>query len=201
LREPLLDAATELFRRQGFVATTVDEVCAAAGATKGAFFHHFPSKEAIAEACLVRWRQQVGALAQRAETDAGANRTARLLAFLDFVIERFSDPRATKSCLAGTTAQEVSETHPKLREAANACFVALENHLAGLLRQAALERKVKLDADSLATLWVAGIQGSILLGKASRDETVIPQTLKHLRAYIAAQLESPSPAPRRPRKR
>ena len=46
-RERLLQAAFTLLRTRGFTATSVDDLCAAAGVTKGAFFHHFPSKEAL----------------------------------------------------------------------------------------------------------------------------------------------------------
>jgi TetR/AcrR family transcriptional repressor of nem operon len=48
-RDKIVAAAIDLFRRNGYVATTVDEICAAAGVTKGAFFHHFESKEDLAE--------------------------------------------------------------------------------------------------------------------------------------------------------
>ncbi len=43
-----LDAALHLFRAHGYAATTVDDICARAALTKGSFFHHFDSKEALA---------------------------------------------------------------------------------------------------------------------------------------------------------
>ncbi len=46
-RETLLDAAVQLFGAQGFHATSVREIVAAAGLTKGAFYHHFASKEVV----------------------------------------------------------------------------------------------------------------------------------------------------------
>ena len=49
-RGAILQAAGELFSRQGFAATTVDEIAAAAGVAKGAVYHHFPAKEAMFEA-------------------------------------------------------------------------------------------------------------------------------------------------------
>ncbi|WP_084215387.1 helix-turn-helix domain-containing protein [Sphingomonas sp. Ant20] len=54
-RDKLLDAAVTLIRRNGFAATSVDQLCAAAGVTKGAFFHHFVSKEALGVAAAGHW--------------------------------------------------------------------------------------------------------------------------------------------------
>jgi TetR/AcrR family transcriptional repressor of nem operon len=195
LRDTLLETATRLFRQQGFIATTVDEICAQSGATKGAFFHHFKSKEAVAEECLARWKHSFGAmLAASPGLSAAADPVERVLAVLDFFIELFSDPKQLKSCLAGTTVQEVAETHPRLRDAANDCFTALQDRLSALLDEACRSRRVKRDTESLAALWIATVQGSLVLCKASRDETVIPGSLRHVRAYIASQLEKGSPA-------
>lgn len=46
----MVASAEALFREKGDFATRVDEVCQAAGATKGAFFHHLSSKEDVARA-------------------------------------------------------------------------------------------------------------------------------------------------------
>jgi TetR/AcrR family transcriptional regulator, transcriptional repressor for nem operon len=44
----MLDAAVQAIRAKGYSAMTIDDVCLAAGLTKGSFFHHFKSKEALA---------------------------------------------------------------------------------------------------------------------------------------------------------
>src|SRR5690606_31246727 len=46
-RRQLLEATTRLMLRQGYAATTVDQICEEAELTKGSFFHHFANKEAI----------------------------------------------------------------------------------------------------------------------------------------------------------
>ena len=56
-KRKLVDAGVKLMRRQGFNATTVDDICSAAGVTKGGFFHYFKSKEDIAKAAVVRFRE------------------------------------------------------------------------------------------------------------------------------------------------
>ena len=49
-RAKLLDAALMVIREKGYTDSTVDDLCREAGVTKGAFFHHFKSKEELAVA-------------------------------------------------------------------------------------------------------------------------------------------------------
>jgi TetR/AcrR family transcriptional repressor of nem operon len=187
-REKLLTAAIELIRRNGYVATTVDEICTEAGVTKGAFFHHFESKEALAHTCLQQWRQQFTAMVQSAPFHAVADPVDKLVGCMDFFISVFGNPNVVKSCLAGTVVQEVSESHPALRESAHSCFTSAEGFFQSLLDDACRDHNPRLDTASLAKLWMATLQGSFLLCKASRDETVIPANLKHVKQYIETRV-------------
>ncbi|MGE5603191.1 MAG: TetR/AcrR family transcriptional regulator, partial [Nitrososphaerales archaeon] len=54
-REHLLTAASHLFTRYGYDATGVAEICDDAGVSTGAFYHHFPSKQALFLALLQQW--------------------------------------------------------------------------------------------------------------------------------------------------
>jgi AcrR family transcriptional regulator len=46
-KERILDAAVEVFARKGYHGSGVEDIVAAAGASKGAFYHYFASKQAI----------------------------------------------------------------------------------------------------------------------------------------------------------
>ena len=61
-RSLLLDAAKHLMLSKGYSGTTVDEVCASAGVTKGSFYHHFESKEALALALIDHYFSEVEAV-------------------------------------------------------------------------------------------------------------------------------------------
>jgi TetR/AcrR family transcriptional repressor of nem operon len=61
-RNKLIEAAFSIIRQKGYAATSVDELCARAGVTKGAFFHHFPSKDSLAVAAVNQWSEMSIAL-------------------------------------------------------------------------------------------------------------------------------------------
>jgi TetR/AcrR family transcriptional regulator, transcriptional repressor for nem operon len=191
-RDALVGAATELMRRSGYSDTSVEEICTAAGLTKGAFFHHFPSKEALAEACLRNWQEQMATLHRSAAYQSIDDPVEKVLASIDFMIDVFADPDVHKSCLAGTTVQEISETNPVLRDAAHDCLLKGEQYFQSMLAAASASRRLALDTASLAELWMGTVQGSLLLAKASRDPVVIGRNLNHFKSYLATLLDAKS---------
>jgi AcrR family transcriptional regulator len=62
----LLAAAQELFGRDGYTATSIDAVAAAAGMTKGAAYHHFAGKPALFRAVFAAEQQRMAAELERA---------------------------------------------------------------------------------------------------------------------------------------
>jgi TetR/AcrR family transcriptional regulator, transcriptional repressor for nem operon len=189
-REALIGVGTELMRRSGYAATSVDQICTAAGLTKGAFFHHFPSKEALAEECLRSWQAQMATLHRSAAYQSIDDPVEKVLASIDFMIDVFSNPDVHKSCLAGTTVQEISETNPVLRDAAYSCLAKGEEYFQSLLDAACRQRQLKLDTASLARHWMGTMQGSLLLYKASRDPDVVRDNLSHFKNYLAGLLNT-----------
>lgn len=58
-RGRITEAAIKLFSERGFSAASVDDICAEAGVSKGAFYHHFESKQALFLALLDAWLRTI----------------------------------------------------------------------------------------------------------------------------------------------
>jgi AcrR family transcriptional regulator len=58
-RTKIMDSAIKLFSARGFAAASVDDICEEAGISKGAFYHHFESKQALFIALLDGWLQAI----------------------------------------------------------------------------------------------------------------------------------------------
>jgi len=58
-RTKIMEAAVKLFSKRGYNKASVDEICEEAGISKGAFYHHFKSKQALFLALLDGWLQFV----------------------------------------------------------------------------------------------------------------------------------------------
>jgi TetR/AcrR family transcriptional repressor of nem operon len=193
-RIKLLDAAVRVVRAKGYTATRVEDVCEAAGLTKGSFFHHFKSKEDLAIEAAARWGAVTGALFEAAPYHEPADPLDRILAYVDFrkaLIQ--GEPRAF-TCFAGTTVQEVHETHPVIRDA---CGATIEGHAATLEADivAAMKRHGIEGAwppASLARHTQAVLQGAFVLAKATQDPAVAIECIDHLRRYIELLFRQPA---------
>jgi TetR/AcrR family transcriptional repressor of nem operon len=115
-RSKLLDAAFVIIREKGYAATTVDDLCTRAGVTKGAFFHHFPTKDSLAIAAVNQWSQMSTELFASASYHRFDDPLDRVLGYLEFRKLLLRDDIAEFTCLAGTMVQETYGTHPNIRE-------------------------------------------------------------------------------------
>ena len=180
-RARLIEAGRSLVRRKGFAATSVDDLCAAAGVTKGAFFHHFPSKEALGVALIDDWTAMTGALFAAHPYNTLPDPLDRVFGYLDLRRELLGQPVPEFSCVAGTTVQEAYETSVPIREAAERSvtsgFEHVRLHLAAALRAHPVPG---VTAEGLAQQFQVATQGGIILAKALNDPAPAREAFDHL---------------------
>jgi TetR/AcrR family transcriptional regulator, transcriptional repressor for nem operon len=185
-RAKLLDAALLALRERGYNATTVDDLCAVAGVTKGAFFHHFKSKEDLAIAAADYWSAITSEMFAQASYHQRADPLDRMLGYIDLRAELIRGAPAQFTCVVGTMTQEIFQTNPRIREA---CFASISGHAEQLEDDIAeaidlYHVDIGFTAKSLALHTQAVLQGAFILAKAKDDPQAATDSIAHLRRYF-----------------
>jgi TetR/AcrR family transcriptional regulator, transcriptional repressor for nem operon len=182
----LLDAAVYVIREKGYSDARVEDVCEAAGLTKGSFFHHFSSKEDLALAAAEHFSAIADGIFSSAPYQSLTDPLERILGYVDFrkTILRGELPEYT--CLLGTMVQETYETHPMIRKACDRCISAHAATLVPDIEAAVKTYGIQGDwtVESLAYYTQAVIQGAFILAKAQHSSEVAADCLDHLRRYL-----------------
>jgi TetR/AcrR family transcriptional repressor of nem operon len=185
-REKLLDAAQELMLAKGYTATSVDEICEAAGLTKGSFFHYFEGKEHLGRVLAERFHASMRQLFESAPFHQKKDPLDRVFGRVDFLIGLSRSPQGGKGCLLGTFVQELSATHPAIRSVCATCFgeVARSFQQDLDLAKEKYAPRSRWSTRSLAEHLTAVAQGAMILAKAKQDPTVVEESLVHYREYL-----------------
>jgi len=186
----ILDAALRVIRTKGYSATTIDDVCHAAGLTKGSFFHHFKSKDELALAATAHFAAMADGLFAAAPYRTLADPRDRVIGYVKFRKSILTGELPEFTCLLGTLVQEAYQTHPAIRQA---CDKYISEHAARVEEDIAAAKrlyapKAKWSAHSLALFTQAAIQGAFILAKAKHGPQIAVECLDHLQRFIESEL-------------
>lgn len=187
----LLDAAVEVIRAKGFSATSVEDLCNAAGVTKGAFFHHFDSKEALGVAAARHWSSITEQLFEKIEIPENATPVEQVLTYIDLRFSMIGDNPATYTCLAGTMVQETFQSHPRIRDACSDAILGHAMTLTDTIDASLTDtaRQAGVTAATLALHIQVVLQGAFVVSKAANEPAVALDSITHLRRYLETVLE------------
>src|SRR4030095_16110411 len=115
MRTRILDAAFSLFQSQGYSATSVHEIAAAAGVTGGALHHHFATKKAIGLAVI---NDRVGAALEETWLEplrSAANVRDGILEVLDSLARDLDAQGSVRGCPVNNLSLELAYADPEFR--------------------------------------------------------------------------------------
>jgi AcrR family transcriptional regulator len=149
-RQRILQAARELFYRDGINAVSVDAIAAAAGTNKMTLYRHFSSKDELVAACLTQLAEEGEALWETARGHHPGDPQAQLRYLLKRVSE-FAAESTGRGCALANAAVELAERKHPARKVVEAHKRRQRERLVALVREAGYLRAERV-ADELFLL-------------------------------------------------
>jgi TetR/AcrR family transcriptional repressor of nem operon len=194
-RDRILEAAQRLVLEHGFGSTTVDAVLVETGASKGAFFHHFPTKAELGRALVERYAaadaETLEALMAAAEATSD-DPAEQLVAFVaGFEREAEQITAVLPGCLFVSFIYESGLTGSDTHEIVVQSILLWRERIAAKLEAAAVHRPsmAGLDLSALADQVFAIFEGGFLLARALDQPDALRRQLAHLRHYLELLLD------------
>jgi AcrR family transcriptional regulator len=185
-RRRLLDAGQLEVYLHGFQAAALDDILHTAGVTKGAFFHHFPSKldfgYALVDEILTALIASQWVVPLRQSPD--------VLETIAFEFDRGIDvlrlQRPILGCPLNNLAQEMNPLDDGFRRRTSAVFDMWRESFQTALEQAKAHGLVKpgVDTADTAHALVAQIEGTLSLARNSQDPDTLSMGARGLRSYL-----------------
>jgi TetR/AcrR family transcriptional repressor of nem operon len=189
-RERLLELAENAVLQKGFAATSIEELIAAAGITKGGFFYHFKDKSELAKGLLLRHLEHDKAILDdifRRADELHEDPLHSFLIGLKLFAEVLSNlPEAHPGCLAASYAyqdqlfsQEIRELN---REGVGRWRTRFRDRLARIAER--YPPRIAVDIDVLADMPLTLVEGGIVNGKVLKDDSILPNQILAYREFI-----------------
>jgi TetR/AcrR family transcriptional repressor of nem operon len=197
-RERILDGAQTLVLEHGLAATTVDAILAASGTSKGAFFHHFPTKNDLARALVERYAASDIAFLEEFMARAEALSDDPAVQAVEFIrmFEDAADDMVSQqpSCLYVSYIFEKQLFEDGTNDVIAGAVVAWRERLAAKLRDAAERHPpaAPVDVDALADHVFATFEGAFMLTRAMADTDLMRRQLELVRRYVALLFDVPA---------
>lgn len=168
-RSNILEAAIDLFAREGYDATGVAQICQAAGVSKGAFYHHFPSKHAVFMEILKTWLKVLDT--QMLFTWQGSQDVPQALLKMAAILQQVFDQASGQLPMFLEFWAQASRD-PQVWQAVVAPYRHYQEFFLGMIEQGIAEGSLKSgDAGIAARTVVAMAVGLLLQGMLNPDET------------------------------
>jgi TetR/AcrR family transcriptional repressor of nem operon len=187
--EKIRQTAQDLFYRNGYLATSVDEIIAQAGVSKSNFYYHFKSKEDLGIAVLDQRRRDFQLMLERTLLDSALSPKERLTAFMDQLVDAQESRFAKGGCPFGNLIAEMTEHSERFRCHLSEMFGGLTALLADLVAEGQRRGQLRseFDAGDVAALIVQTTEGMHLMTKCHKSVETFGRCARLLIRLIEAK--------------
>ena len=186
LKDKIISASLRLFSTNGFMNTSISDVMAAAGASKGGLYNHFKSKDQLFYAALSEarriWREKN--LDGLVDLDDPVEKVTRL--FENYQHRYLTAKDLPGGCIFVNLAVELNDQRPDLAVEVNNGFLGLKAMVKRYLDAARNEGRLKasVETQSVTDMIVSGLLGACVMYTSDKSEENLNATIGTLVGYI-----------------
>ena len=189
-REQILAIAEELILKNGYTATSIDQIITESGITKGGFFYHFDGKNDLARHLMLRYLEQDEIFFQSLKDRAMAlteDPLQQLLLFLKLMAEAMHDlPGTHPGCLVASFTYESNQLDAEVRKMTADGILSWRKFFSEQMERVLEQYSMNIEqpVDQLADMLSSVIEGGIVMSRALGDKSILPNQLLRFRDYI-----------------
>lgn len=183
-RERLIEAARELFLKQGYAATGVAQILKQAQAKSGSLYYFFPTKEDLLLAVLEWYKANLWPQVIQPVFDRISDPIERVFGVLDGYRQMLMFTECSQGCPIGNLALELSDSHPAARQLIAENFTGWRDAIRRCFDEAAGRLPEGTDTEQAALFVLTTMEGAVMLAKAYRSLDPYASAVTQLRDYF-----------------
>jgi len=164
-RARIVECARRMFNRHGFEAVSIEQIMASAGLTRGGFYHHFASKDALYSEALASYTHRGPPSDWDLEVDFEAPARRRAVQILDAYLSRQHLDDLDNHCPMIALPSDAARAGPGVRQTYQMLLVSLIGMFESALGSTNDGRRAAL---AMATLCVGGM----VIARTLEDEAL-----------------------------
>lgn len=182
-REQLVATAADLIWSRGYSRTSVDDIIRTADVSKGSFYHHFPSKEALGLAVIDVWTDHFGTHIAANLSDTRSPEE-NIHGILDAMVGTQQES-GYRGCPLGRLALEMGDVSEAFRQRLQEGFNDLSDLFTGYLEKAGLPQP---EAKAQGHCMLATLEGAMMLEKVNGGGSVLRALIATMKSNVSARL-------------
>ncbi len=180
----IIEKTATVFNKRGFIGTSLAEISQATGLTKGGIYGNFKDKLSLSIAVFeYNWASQRKPILQKINESSSAKE--KLLVFTHHYRRHYKEVFENGGCALLNTATDSDDIEPALQTCAKKALLSWKHEIENIIKLGLEKREFKnVHPEEFSSLFIALIEGSILLAKTTSKPKFLIQNLDFLEKQI-----------------
>ena len=184
-KKKIIEAAGDLFWKNGYTKTGINEILKATGLPKGSFYFYFKKKSEVAEAVLQYYGSRITELLRVVAADSDSWGS-----FCDSFLRAFQEELADKryyGCPLAVVGTEIAFQEKELAKHYNLAMGEIQKIFEQVLRKDGIAKRAgEVELEELAALCLAVYEGNLVLYRLSKDQSLLLRMNRQLKAVVGS---------------